>query len=67
MFNHRLKAMRNDPIVEEIRKIRDSYAAEFNYDIQAIYEDIKKQEKASKKPHHCLTPKAITLVINHEH
>ena len=59
--------MKNDPIVEEVRKIRDAYTARFNYDIQAIYEDIKKQEKASKKPHHCLTPKPNNLVKNHEH
>ena len=38
--------MRNDPIVEEIRKARDAHASRFGYDLQAIYEDIKKQEQA---------------------
>lgn len=36
--------MWNDPIVEEIHKIREAYAARFNHDFDAIYEDIKRQE-----------------------
>lgn len=39
--------MYDDPIVAEIRKIRDSYAKQFNYDLDAIYRDIKAKEKAS--------------------
>ena len=35
----------NDPIVEEIRKIRDEHAGRFNYDIDAIFDDIKRSEK----------------------
>lgn len=34
-----------DPIVEEIRQFRDEYAEKFNYDLDKIYEDIKKQER----------------------
>ena len=36
-----------DPIVDEIRRIRDEHAARFNYDLDAIYQDIKEQEKRS--------------------
>ncbi len=39
-----------DPIVEEIRKIREEHAARFNYDLDAIFEDWKKSEKASGLP-----------------
>jgi hypothetical protein len=35
----------NDPIVEEVRRIRDAHAARFNYDLDAIFQDIKDQEK----------------------
>lgn len=35
----------NDPIVDEVRRIRDALAARFNYDLDAIYRDIKKREK----------------------
>jgi hypothetical protein len=37
----------NDPIVDEVRRIRDAHAAKFNYDLDAIFQDIKEQEKKS--------------------
>ena len=37
----------NDPIVDEVRRIRDAHAAKFNYDPDAIFRDIKEQEKRS--------------------
>jgi hypothetical protein len=39
--------MHNDPIVEEVRKIRDAHAAKFNYDLDAIFQDLKAKEQAS--------------------
>ena len=39
--------MCEDPIVAEVRKIRDAHAARFNYDLKAIYQDLKQQEQAS--------------------
>ncbi len=39
--------MWKDEIVEEIRKIRDDHAKKFNYDLDAIYEDLKKAEEKS--------------------
>jgi hypothetical protein len=38
-----------DPFVDEIRKYRDAHAARFNYDLKAIYEDIKRREKEWEK------------------
>ena len=37
----------NDLIVDEVRRVREAYAARFNYDLDAIYRDIKEQEKKS--------------------
>ena len=37
----------SDPIVDEVRRAREAYAARFNYDLQAIYRDLKEQEKRS--------------------
>ena len=37
----------SDPIVDEVRRARDAYAARFNYDLRAIYRDLKAQEKRS--------------------
>jgi hypothetical protein len=37
----------SDPIVGEVRRVRDAYAARFNYDLRAIYRDLKEKEKRS--------------------
>jgi len=37
----------NDPIVDEVHRIRDAHAARFNYDLDAIFQDIKEREKTS--------------------
>jgi len=41
--------MREDPIVAEIRKLRDVYASKFNYNLTAICRDLRKQHVASGK------------------
>ena len=41
--------MINDPIVDEVRRIRDELAARFNYDWDAIYRHIKEQENEWEK------------------
>lgn len=40
----------SDPIVDEVRRAHDAYAARFNYDLRAIYRDLKEQEKRSGRP-----------------
>ena len=37
----------NDPIVDEVRRIRGEHAARFNYDRWAIFRDIKEQQERS--------------------
>ena len=34
----------SDPIVDEVRRIRDAHAGRFNYDLRAIFKDIKEQQ-----------------------
>jgi hypothetical protein len=34
-----------DPIVEEVRRARDAHARQFNYDLDAIVEDLQTREK----------------------
>lgn len=53
--------MWKDEIVEEVRKVRDEYAAKFNYDLDAIYGDIKKQEKQTRRKVISLPPKEAQL------
>ena len=42
-----MRTLRDDPIVAEIRSIRDRQAARFDYDIQAICEDIRARQETS--------------------
>lgn len=41
----RIMIMWRDSIVEDVRKVREEHAAKFNYNLDAIYQDLKKQEK----------------------
>ena len=38
-----------DPIVEEIRKYRRAHAAKFNYNMDAIYRDLKRGEAKNRR------------------
>ena len=38
-----------DPIIAELRRIRDAHAAKFNYDFDAIAADWLKQEAAARR------------------
>lgn len=49
--------MWNDPIVDETRKLRDSYASEHNHDIDAIFQDIMKRQAESTRKLVSLPPR----------
>jgi hypothetical protein len=34
-----------DPIVEQIKRIREEYAARFNYDLEAIARDVRSRQE----------------------
>lgn len=50
--------MWEDPIVKEIREVREMHAAKLNYDLQAIYLDLKEQEKKSRRTFVSYPPKS---------
>ena len=37
--------MRDDPIVEEVRRVREEYAKQFDFDIRAMADDLRKREQ----------------------
>lgn len=39
--------MTPDPIVEEVRAIRDAFAAQFGYDLKAICQYLREQQRLS--------------------
>jgi hypothetical protein len=49
--------MWNDPIVEEVRKVREEHAARFDYDLVRIFQDLKEQERQSGRKVVSLSPK----------
>ena len=36
-----------DPIIAEVRAIRRAYAAQFDYDVEAMFRDIRAKQEAS--------------------
>jgi hypothetical protein len=51
--------MWEDPIVEEVRRIREEHAAQFGYDLKAIYDDLKESEKKSGRVVVSFPPKRL--------
>lgn len=49
--------MWEDPIVAEVRKIREDYAAQFNYDLQALCRALKEGEQQDPRPKVSFPPK----------
>ena len=41
--------MWRDPVVEEVRAIRDAYSKRFDYDLHAIAEDLRKKEESGDR------------------
>ncbi|HIJ64939.1 MAG TPA: hypothetical protein HPP77_03230 [Candidatus Hydrogenedentes bacterium] len=39
----------NDPIVDEVRRIRDEYAKQFGYDLQAMAADLREKEQRHRE------------------
>jgi len=39
-----MQKLRIDPIIKELRAVRDAYAARFGYDIKAICRDIRARQ-----------------------
>lgn len=50
----------NDPIVEEIRRYREQYAAKFNYDLAAICEDLRERQATCGREIVSRPPKRIS-------
>ena len=44
-----MKTVTTDPIVAEVRRVRDEHAAKLGYDLKKIFRDIKERQKASDR------------------
>ena len=41
-------AIFKDEIIDEVRKVRHAYSAQFNHDLEKIFRDIAKKEKGRR-------------------
>ncbi len=48
-----------DSIVEEVRTARDDMAKECDYDIDRIFEELRRLEASSNAPHVSLSPRRV--------
>ena len=55
--------MRNDPIVNEIRRIRQEHTDKFHGDLHAICEDLRRREQASGRKYVSYPPRRIVHAI----
>lgn len=58
--------MWTDPIVEEVREIRETHAARFKYDLRAIFHAVKEAEASSEYAYICLPAKQFSPVAETE-
>lgn len=42
-----METIQPGPIIAELRAVRDTHAARFNYDVKAIFQDIRAQQEMS--------------------
>ncbi len=52
-----------DHIVEEIRRIRDEHASQFNYDLDAIVADLRRSEAERDWPRASFAPRRIQSLV----
>lgn len=51
-----------DEIIAEVRAIRDSMAAEFGYDVELLFDEVKRREQMSARPKLAPAPKLLSAV-----
>ena len=52
--------MKPDPVLEELWKTKDALAAKHNYDVAALFRDLRKREKAPGRKYVRLKPRKAT-------
>ena len=54
-----MRETQTDPIIDELRAVRDEHAARFNYDVEAIFRDIQALQEASGREYVRLPPRLV--------
>ena len=59
LWRHAMPETLTDPIIDELRAVRDEHAARFNYDVEEIFRDIQAQQEASGREYVRLPPRRV--------
>ena len=59
--------MWQDPIVTEVHQTRETHAAQFNFDLKAIYKALKEQEERSQYEKASFSPRRISPIKDSKH
>lgn len=54
-----MEMTRTDPIIAEVRAVRDAHAARFDYDVAAIFRDIRARQKSSARDYVCYPARPV--------
>ena len=54
-----MTTIRPDPIIAEVRAVREAHAARFNYDVKAIFEDIRAKQEVSERNYVSYPPRRV--------
>lgn len=52
-------AMKDDPIVDEVRKAGEAYLAQFNFDMKTACDDLRKRSEAAGRKTVSLPPRPV--------
>ena len=65
--DHPMKATNTDPIIDELRAVRNQHAARCGYDVEAIFRDIRATQDASQSDFVSLPPRRILSAPGREY
>ena len=58
--------MSRDPVIDDVRAIRDAIAREHNYDLDSIFRMLREREMASGRSHVTLPPRPLPVATTTE-
>lgn len=59
-----MNKLKRDPIIAEIRAVRVEHAAKFDYDVKAIFEDLRARQEASGRKYVSYPARRISPVTD---
>lgn len=59
-----MQTIRPDPIITEVRVIRDEYAARFDYDVGRMFRDLQDRQNASGREYVCYPARRPSFDLN---